>query len=121
MFLKYIFTAADGETMVKNALASDSAKITIIEQVNGISSHIKQTSKENFEMIIIAGNHKGIKWQKVKLLDVKFQIKNKNNIQSTDIFLLCKYKEIKFQIKLDNCHKSDAWLMLDNPEINFNE
>lgn len=121
LFLKYIFTEADGETMVKNALASDSAKITIIEQVNGISSHIRQTSKENFEMIILAGNQKGIKWQKVKLLEVKFQIKNKNNIQSTDIFLLCKYKEIKFQIKLDNCHKSDAWLMLDNPEINFNE
>ena len=121
LFLKYIFSEADCETIAKNADVPDSLKITVLEQVKGISNHIRQTSKENFEMIILTGEQKGIKWKKVKLTDVKFEIKNKDNIQSSDIFLFCKYKDKVFQIKLDNCHKSDAWLMLDNIEMSFKE
>ena len=120
-FLKYIFTEADCDTMAKNANAPDSLKITVVKQMKGLTNHIRQTSKENFEMIISTGKQKGIMWKKAKLTDVKFEIKNRDNIQSADIFLLCEYKDKVFQIKLDNCHKSDAWLMMDNVEIRFKE
>lgn len=120
-FLKYIFTEADCDTMAKNADAPDSLKISVVKQMKGLTNHIRKTSKENFEMIISTGKQKGIKWEKVELTDVKFEIKNRDNIQSADIFLLCKYKDKIFQIKLDNCHKSDAWLIMDKAEIKFKE
>jgi len=121
IFLKYIFTEADCDTMVKNAIAPDSLKATVVKQMKGLTKHIRQTSKENFDVIISIGKQKGIDWKKVELTDVKFEIKNRDNIQSADIFLLCMYKEKIFQIKLDNCHKSDAWLMMDKAEIRFKE
>ena len=121
LFLKYIFTEADCDTMANNADAPDSLKIKVVKQMKGLTNHIRQTSKENFEMIISTGKQKGLDWKKVKLTDVKFEIKNRDNIQSSDIFLLCKYKDTIFQIKLDNCHKSDAWLMMDKAEIRFKE
>lgn len=121
LFLKYIFSEADCNTMAKNADAPDSLKIEVVKQMKGLTNHIRQTSKENFEMIISSGKQKGLDWKKAKLTDVKFEIKNRDNIQSSDIFLLCKYKNEIFQIKLDNCHKSDAWLMMDKAEIRFKE
>ncbi len=120
-FLKYIFTEADCDTMAKNADAPDSLKISVVKQMKGLTNHIRQTSKENFEMIISTGKQKGLDWKKVKLTDVKFEIKSRDNIQSSDIFLLCQYKNIIFQIKLDNCHKGDAWLMMAKAEIRFKE
>lgn len=121
LFLKYIFTEADCDTMAKNADAPESLKITVVKQMKELTNHIRQTSKENFGLIISTGKQKEIVWQKTKLTDVKFEIKNHVNIQSADIFLLCEYNDNLFQIKLDNCHKSDAWLMMDNAEIRFNE
>jgi hypothetical protein len=121
VFLKYIFTEADCDTMAKNADAPDSLNVTVVKQMKGLTNHIRQTSNENFDMIISTGKQKGIKWKKVELTDVKFEIKNRNNIQSSDIFLLCKYKENVFQIKLNHCHKSDDWLMMGKVEIRFKE
>jgi hypothetical protein len=120
-FLKYIFTEADCDTMAKNADAPDSLKTSVVKQMKGLTNHIRQTSKENFEMIISTGKQKGLNWKKVKLTDVQFEIKNRDNIQSADIFLICNYKDKIFQIKLDNCHKSDAWLIMDKAEIRVEE
>lgn len=120
-FLKYIFTEADCDTMVKNADAPDSLKITVVKQMKGLTNYIRHNSKENFEMIISAGKQKGIVWKKAKLTDVTYDIESSDDIQSTDISLLCRYKSNVFQIKLDNCHKSDSWLMMDKAEIRFDE
>ena len=120
-FLTYIFTEVDCDTMAINANAPDSLKIIVVKQMKGLTTHIRQTSKENFDMIISTGKQNGIVWEMARLTDVKFEIKNRDNIQSADIFLLCEYKDILFHIKLDNCHKSNAWLMMDNAEIRFKE
>lgn len=119
MFLKYIFTESDCDTMAKNADAPDSLKITAVEQMKRITNYIRQTSKENFEMIISTGKQNGLDWRKTKLTDVLFEIKSNDNIQHSDIFLFCEYKDKIFLIKLDDCHKSDSWLMLGNTEIQF--
>ena len=119
LFLKYIFTEADCDYMVKNSGTPDS--IAIAAQMKGVTNHILQTSEENFESIISTGKQNGVKWQEVKLTDVKFEIKERGKIQSADIFLFCTYKGKVFHIKLDNCHKSEAWLMMDKAEIRFEE
>lgn len=119
LFLKYIFTEADCDTMAKNADAPDSLKITAVEQMKNRTNYIRQTSKENFELIISIGKQNGVDWKETKLSNVFFEIKSNDNIQQSDIFLLCEYKDKIFLIKLDDCHKSDSWLMMGNAEIKF--
>lgn len=121
LFLSLIFTEADCEIMVKNADASDSLKTAVVKQMKGLAHMIRSGAKENFNFILKQGHEKGVQWSKVKLEDIKYAIKDRQNIKSSDIFLLCKYKAVDFAIKLDNCHKSDAWLMMDTVEIKFKE
>ena len=120
-FLKYIFSEADCDRMSRNSNAPDNLKVAIAKQMKSLTNYIRQTSKENFENIISVGKDKKLEWKNVKLTDVKFDTKNQSNIQSSDIFLFCQHKEKIFLIKLDNCHKSDAWLMMDEAEIQFEE
>jgi hypothetical protein len=105
--------------MAKNADAPDSLKITAVEQMKYRTNYIRQTSKENFELIISIGKQNGVDWKETKLSNVFFEIKSNDNIQQSDIFLLCEYKDKIFLIKLDDCHKSDSWLMMGNAEIKF--
>ena len=60
LFLKYIFTEADCDIMAKNADAPDSLKITAVEQMKNRTNYIRQTSKENFELIISIGKQNGV-------------------------------------------------------------
>lgn len=120
-YLEYIFTEADCDTMAKYADAPDSMKLVVVKHMKGRVNHIRNTARDNFEVILSTALQNGVKWNKVKLEDVKFEIKNRNNVQSADIFLFCRSGKKLFQIKLDNCHKSDAWLLMDYAEIRFYE
>jgi hypothetical protein len=118
-FLSYIFTDKDCKKMIKNGKASKENKKVATNQMIGLATDIRQGSKENFNKIISVGKQKGIKWKEVKLTDIKYEIRNRDNIKSTSIFLLCKFNDKTFQIKLNNCYKSDFWLMLNKADIFF--
>lgn len=120
-FLSLIFTESDCEIMANNADAPDSLKIEAVKQMKSLINKTRRDAKENFDNTINQVKQKGIKWSKVELLEIQFEVKNRQNIESSDIFLWCKFKKIEFIIKLDNCHKSDTWLMMDQVELIFKE
>ena len=120
-FLFLIFTEADCKIMANKGEASDSVKAIVVKQMNALTQHTRQNAKTNFNSILSQTNTKEVKWASVTLTDVKFEIKNRKGIESSDIFLFCRNGEINFIIKLDNCHKSDAWLMMDKIKVRFKE
>lgn len=120
-FLSLIFTEEDCEIMANNLDAPDSLKTKVVKQMKGLTNMIRNGAKVNFNNTINQVKQKGIKWPKVELVDIKYEIKNRHNVESSDILLWCKFKKMKFTIKLDNCHKSDVWLMMDKIELRFQE
>ncbi|MGN6646644.1 MAG: hypothetical protein ACTHJT_08940 [Cytophaga sp.] len=114
-----IFTNADCDIMIKNADAPQNAKDTVINQMYSITRSMRGKALENFQSVIKAGKDKGIKWNKIELVNVFFEIRNRKNIESCDVAVYCKEGGKVFVIMLNNCHKSDAWLMMGNTSIQF--
>ena len=119
IFLGYIFTEEDVIKMMKRVTVSKSEKETATKQMQDIAKNIRNGSKNNFYNIISSGKQKGIVWKEVKLIEVSYSIREKENIQMADVFLICSFKNVSFNIKLDNCFKSQTWLMLDQIYLNF--
>ncbi len=120
-FEKYLFTEADCEIMAKNIDAPEKLKPEIAQRMKAVVAVVRNHAKENFEQIIAAGEEQGVQWDKVELTAVEYELQTRDNIESTDIFLTCRYDTLIFAIKLDNCHKSEDWLMMDKAEIRFRE
>ncbi|MCB9246169.1 MAG: hypothetical protein H6606_07020 [Flavobacteriales bacterium] len=120
-YLRLIFSGSDCDTMVNNAHVPDSTKSYVAGIIKIHADHLRSTSKANFEKVIEDAAQRGVDWQEVELTDVKFEIRTRDAVQSADVFLFCKFREQVFQIKLDDCHRSDAWLMLGYLEIKFKE
>lgn len=119
IFLDLIFTEEDVFKMMKMAKVSKSEKETTTKQMQDVAKNIRNGSKKNFYNIISSGKQKGIIWKEVKLIEVSYSIRKKENIQMADVFLICSFNDISFNIKLDNCFKSHIWLMLDQIYLNF--
>ena len=118
-FENCIFTENDCEIMCNKANATDSVKAIVVKQMQGLTERIRRLSKENFQEIVEKGKQKGIDWPHSKLSKTFFEIRKDHNIESCDIVLLCECKDTIFGIKLDNCSKSDAWLMMGQVAIKF--
>lgn len=118
-FLNCIFTEADCDTLAKKADANDSLKTDVNKRMKHLTNSMRNKSKANFETIIATGKQEGVDWKKARLKDVKFDFSDRSNIQSSDIFLLCEYKDKRFLIKLNDCLRSNAWLMIHSATIRF--
>lgn len=119
-FRNCFFTEADCDTLVKYAGLSDSLKIRYTKYYKNRATYFQGVAKENFEKLIEEGERKGIVWNKIELLDVSYDgPKTENNIQSADIGIECIYGDIYFGFLIEDCHKSDSWLIIDKVEIRF--
>jgi hypothetical protein len=121
MFHDCVFTESDCDIMAKNADAPDSLKVMVAKQMKTVVNRTRNASKANFDQLIAKGKENNIVWNKVGLNDIKFQIKKDSNIESADIYLLCTFEKTMFTVKLDNCHKSNAWLMMDKAQLTIKQ
>lgn len=120
-FEKLFFTEADCEKMIQHANSSDSTKKIVFERMKAVVNLKRSQAKENFQQTFEFAEKEKISLTTSVLNDVKFEIKSRNNIESSDIYLFCRSTNTSFIIKLDNCHKSDAWLMMGKVEIKLQE
>ena len=116
-FQRLVFTESDCEIMIENAQFPDKVKNEIVQQMKGVTKMTRNKNKVVFNHAVHQVKDQCGSWTKVKLKDVKFEINNRNNVKSADVFILCKYKGKELGINLDNCHKSDAWLMMGDLEV----
>lgn len=120
-FLNLIATDADVDTIVKYATASDSAKYVVRNRMKYFVFGVNEHAKNNFNEVEEKANNFGVDWKKTVIKDIKYDIRNKKNVLSTDVLIHCEQEETTFTIKLNNCHKSTAWLMMDKVDIDFEE
>lgn len=118
-FEKLLFTEADCDTVVINSNLPDSIKADILPRMKGLTQLVKENAEKNFKSVIEQAEQKGIDWTKVEFTEAKYEIKTRDIAPSSDIFFGGKQGDIEFYIKLDNCHKSNAWLIMDEMEIHF--
>jgi hypothetical protein len=114
---KLFFTEVDCDTMFFNSTASDSAKAKVKKGIISLAKVSKANSKSNFENVLQQSKLNNLDWDLAVLKDVQFKIKNDHNIQSADIFLWIQCNGKDFTLKLDNCAKSNYWLMLEKAEF----
>jgi len=118
-FIDLIFTKNDCDLMVQHADGSESLKKQVATSMYGIAETLRTHADSNFNEIRKTVKDAGIDWQTAQIYNVDYKIRTANNLESTRIIIICRHSGGTFGIKLSECRKSDAWLMLDQLEIRF--
>jgi len=69
-----------------------------------------------FNKIRVRGRRAGIDWNEAEYQTITSKTKERDNIESGDIYIIFSFKGVNYRIKLDDCIKTNrGWLMSDDP------
>ena len=113
-FEKFVATPSDLKWIIEKSDREDSWKEKELKELDDFGKRALEVNKENFERTLKAGEEAGIKWSKVKFVDVDYDIEKERGIESADIIIVLEYKESKYRVKIDDCLKTKrGWVTTD--------
>jgi hypothetical protein len=116
-YMNLVFTQADCDSMVFHADAKDSLKAIVLDQMYGLTAMVRSKASKDFALLRTQGTAAGIDWATAQLVEVQFEIKSRNGIQSCDVYAVGKSGSVDFAVKLHNCHEGSEWHLMGRPEL----
>jgi hypothetical protein len=119
-FDSLIITEHDCEILSNKYKGTKQEKTNVLKNFTTTSNSVKQSAKQNFQMLLDTLNSRGIDWYKVELIKIISYKGKFKNLEMTPVGVVCKQGNIVFVILVGDCYKSDAWVITEEVKVDFN-